>query len=120
MLRLFREAGMPRRVPPADPLCAPDAAAEASANRDTPQIVSPLRGVVYTLRLGHLEPLALRATIAARTQTLYWFADNTYLGRAPRGESIGWLPPQPGHYLLRAIADGGSADSREVEVEVVP
>jgi penicillin-binding protein 1C len=120
MLQLFREAGMPRRVPPADPGCTAGLAADSSTNPDNPQIDSPLRGVVYTLRLGHLEPLALRATIAARTQALYWFADNAYVGRAPRGETIAWLPPQSGHYLLRAVDESGAADSRDIDVEVVP
>jgi penicillin-binding protein 1C len=120
MLRLFREAGMPRRVPPATPDCGAAAADSSGDDRDAPQIVSPLRGVVYTLRIGHLEPLALRATIAARAQAIYWFADNAYLGRAPHGESLAWLPPQPGHYRLRAVDDGGAADTREVDVEVVP
>ena len=118
MLRLFREAGMPRRVPPPAPDCS--AAISPGDGRDRPQIVSPLRGVVYTLRLSQLQPLALRANSAAAAQAVYWFADNAYLGRTPHGESLAWLPPQGGHYLLRAVDDGGSVDSRDVDVEVVP
>jgi penicillin-binding protein 1C len=120
MLRLFREAGMPRRVPPPAPDCGAGAADSPASDRDAPQIVSPLRGVVYTLRIAHLEPLALRANIAARAQAIYWFADNAYLGRSPHGESLAWLPPRPGHYLLRAIDDGGAVDTREIDVEVMP
>ena len=43
MLKLFREAGMPRRTPPALPCTADDSA-------DAPRIASPLRSVSYTLR----------------------------------------------------------------------
>jgi penicillin-binding protein 1C len=117
MLRLFREAGMPRRVPPPAPDCGEGT---SGSERDRPQIVSPLRGVVYTLRLSQLQPLTLRANSAAAAQAVYWFADSEYLGRAPRGEAIAWLPPQAGHYLLRAVDDDGIADSRDVDVEVVP
>jgi penicillin-binding protein 1C len=118
MLRLFREAGMPRRVPPPAPDCSE--AVRPSEERDRPQIVSPLRGVVYTLRLSQLQPLALRANSAAAAQAVYWFADNAYLGRTPHGEALAWLPPQAGHFLLRAVDVDGIADSREVDVEVVP
>ncbi len=118
MLRLFREAGMPRRVAPPAPNCA--AADDGGAPRRSAKSSRRCAAVVYTLRIGHLEPLALRANTAARQQALYWFADNAYLGRAPPGESIAWLPSQPGHYLLRAIDDGGAADTREIDIEVVP
>ena len=82
MLRLFREAGMPRRIPPPAAACT-----EASAGeRDAPQIVAPLRGVVYTLRLGNPQPLTLSANVSAQAQMTYWFAGKTYLGRAERGD----------------------------------
>ena len=120
MLRLFREAGMPRRVPPAAPDCGKGALDASSDDRDSPQIVFPLRGVVYTLRMRQQQPLALRATIAARARAVYWFADKAYLGRALPGEGLAWLPSQPGHYLLRAVDDSGAVDTRNIDVEVVP
>jgi penicillin-binding protein 1C len=119
LLRLFREAGMPRRVPPASPDCATPST-DLASGRDAPQIVSPLRGVAYTLRAGHAEPLALRATIAARAQTIYWFADNAFVGRATQGDTLAWLPAHPGHYLLRAVDDSGAADTRDIDVESLP
>ena len=116
MLRLFREAGMPRRIPPPAAACS-----EASAGeRDAPQIVAPLRGVVYTLRLGNPQPLTLSANVSAQAQMTYWFAGKTYLGRAERGESLSWLPTAAGHYSLRAVDDAGAADSRDVDVEFLP
>ncbi|MEP6546844.1 MAG: penicillin-binding protein 1C [Gammaproteobacteria bacterium] len=128
MLRLFREAGMPRRVAPPAPDChgvSTDGAAivEASAGGDDsqgPRIVSPVRGLVYTVRINQSAPLSLRADAAAGTQALYWFAGNAYLGRAPFGESLAWLPPQAGRYSLRAVDDRGFADTRELVVDFLP
>ena len=119
MLQLFREAGMPRRVAPLAPDCA-DGSGNTGDGREGPRIVSPARGLVYTLRIGRLAPLSLRADAAAGTQAVYWFAGNAYLGRAPFGEGLAWLPSQPGRYLLRALDDRGGADTRQLVVDFVP
>jgi penicillin-binding protein 1C len=125
MLQLFREAGMPRRVAPPAPECATGtgnaAGTGASSDaREAPRIVSPVRGLAYTLRIGHSVPLSLRADAASGTQAVYWFAGGAYLGRAPFGDSLAWVPPQPGRYLLRAVDDRGGADTRELVVDLVP
>jgi len=129
MLQLFREAGMPRRVAPPAPDCAagageagpgPAGSGDALADRAGPRIVSPVRGLMYTLRIGHSEPLSLRADSTAGTRSVYWFAGNAYLGRAPFGDGLAWSPSQPGRYLLRAVDDRGGADTRELTVDLVP
>ncbi len=121
MLRLFREAGMPRRVPPPAPECDDRglAAAGVGDEREAPRIVSPVRGLVYALRLKAPAPLALRADGGA-TQSVYWFADDAYVGRSPPGESLAWMPAQAGRYLLRAVDDQGAVDTRELVVDLVP
>jgi penicillin-binding protein 1C len=119
MLQLFREAGMPRRVAPPAPDCAAGSGV-AGDDRDAPHIVSPVRGLVYTLQVGSLAPLSLRADAPSGTQAVYWFAGGAYLGRAPFGDSLAWLPSQPGRYLLRAVDDRGGADTRELVVDLVP
>jgi penicillin-binding protein 1C len=118
MLRLFREAGMPRRTPPAEPDCGNGA--DSTAGVDALHIVSPLRGLIYTERAAHPAPLALRADVGAATHAVYWFAGSSFIGRSPAGESLPWMPEQPGRYTLRAVDDRGGADTRELEVEVVP
>jgi len=117
MLRLFREAGMPRRVAPPAPPCG---GGDSGDDREGPRIVSPVRGLVYTQRVNRLAPLSLRADAAAGTEAIYWFAGKVYLGRAPFGEGLAWVPPQPGQYSLRAVDDRGAADTRELVVELVP
>jgi len=72
------------------------------------------------MRLRQSVPLSLRADTAAGAQAIYWFAGNAFLGRAPVGESLSWLPGEPGHYLLRAVDDRGLADARELDVDLLP
>jgi penicillin-binding protein 1C len=119
MLRLFREAGMPRRIAPPVPDC-PGVLDAAGDEPEGPRIVSPVRGLVYALRISRSEPLSLRADAATGTQAVYWFAGNAYLGRAPFGEGLAWLPAQAGHYALRAVDDLGRTDTRELAVDLVP
>jgi len=119
MLALFDQAGLPRRTPP--PRAANCAAGdEATSGGAAPRITSPLRGVVYTQRLSRPDEqaIALQATVDAGVARLYWFAGEKYLGTAARGRSLAWLPPGPGHYVLRAVDDAGRADTREVAVSV--
>ncbi|HYR30327.1 MAG TPA: penicillin-binding protein 1C, partial [Gemmatimonadales bacterium] len=120
MLKLFQQAGLPRRAPPPfDPKCdthTPEAVAAAP-----PQITSPLRGVVYSLRAQHLgqETITLRATTGAGVRDVYWFVGSSFLGKAPPGGSLAWRPAAPGSFMVRAVDDQGQADSRLIELAVV-
>lgn len=115
MLRLFRQAGLPRREPPLLPECA---AARATETAGAPSILSPQNGVTYTLRLSQPVTLALSANSAPGQQ--YWFADRAFIGAVMAGQTLSWLPPQAGHYALRVVDEMGRADQRELRVEVVP
>ena len=115
LMRVFREAGMPRRAPPPLPDCAraPDAPAAA------PQIVTPLRGVTYTMRLSKPEAIALRAH-DANGGAVFWFVDQGFLGQVKAGEAIAWHPDHGGRFVLRAVNENGASDAREVKVEFEP
>lgn len=115
MLRLFREAGMPRREPPPPPVCD---RGQTPVDASAPQITSPSRGAVYTIRLSNPIAIDLRATDA--TRTLYWFADRGFLGRTGSGESLAWTPARAGRYTVRVLDESGRSDVRDVSVEVVP
>ena len=123
MLQVFAQAGMPRRVPPAPARCGAGAGAGAgtatTANYDGPQIVSPLRGANYVLRLKQAPALTLRAN-AGRSGPLYWFADSAFVGSASAGKDLAWLPPAAGRYVLSAVDAQGISDTREVSVEFAP
>jgi penicillin-binding protein 1C len=116
MLRLFREAGMPRRVPPALPADCNNA---LQASADNPQITSPVKGVTYTVRLSKPETIALRANRDGQGP-IYWFADNSFVAKSESGNAVAWTPQKAGRYVLRAVDEAGRADSREVNVEFVP
>jgi penicillin-binding protein 1C len=117
MQKLFRDAGLPRRTPPAFmPQCS-----ETENVGSPPKITSPLRGVTYALRENQNaeESVNLRATTDADTNEVFWFADQTFIGRAKAGAGFAWRPNAAGNYLLRAVDDHGRADSRELRVTVV-
>jgi penicillin-binding protein 1C len=115
MQRLFREAGMPRRTPPAAPDCAGKMPA---APQSEVQIVSPLRGVIYTLRLSNPVPVSLRADGSSGKQ--YWFANESFIGESAAGVALSWQPPKAGRYLLRVVDENGASDSRDLSLEVQP
>ncbi len=119
MMKIFREAGMPRRTPPPPaPGCADDGAADAGG---APSITSPLRGVTYTLRQARLgeESVTLSATLDGGARQVYWFANDRYLGGSPGSGALAWKPDTPGRFVLRAVDDRGRSDVRDVNVAVV-
>lgn len=122
MLRLFREAGMPRRVPPTlPPECS---LMRVQTNFEAPQITSPLKGISYAIRLSDLrvnksESIALRAN-HTRAGSIYWFAGDSFIAKSERGESVAWSPQQAGRIIVRAVDEAGLADKREVNIEFLP
>lgn len=120
MLKLFEQAGLPRRAPPPfDPRC--EAGVAAAAGGPPPQITSPMRGVVYSLRAKRIgaETITLRATAAAGVREVYWFVGKSFVGKAPPGGTLAWRPDAPGSFVVRAVDDQGQSDSRLIELAVV-
>ena len=117
MQRLFRDAGMPRRDAPRPPECANDARMRPGHSGE-PQIVSPLRAETYTSRISNPVAISLRAE--SQRGKLYWFANDAFLGEAAAGEGLAWQPPRAGRFVLRAVNEAGLADSRDINVELVP
>jgi penicillin-binding protein 1C len=113
MLKLFREAGMPRRVPPPLPACA------VEDNGDIPRISYPLLNVTYTLRRSRPDAVvALEASAAADVQNLFWFDGGALIGKVPIGAgAFPWRPAAEGAHLIRVIDDHGRAAERDVQVQ---
>jgi penicillin-binding protein 1C len=113
MLRLFREAGMPRRTPPALPSCAVEDAADA------PRIQSPLLGVTYTLQRSRPNAtIALDAAAASDVRELFWFDGGALIGKTAAGAgALPWRPASEGAHLVRVIDDHGRATERDVLVQ---
>jgi penicillin-binding protein 1C len=117
MLRLFAQAGMPRRQPPAANECG-----RGTPGGHAPSINSPLRNATYTLRASRVgsETIPLTATTDGGVRTLHWFVDDAYVGTTRPDATVSWTPGRSGAFLVRAIDDQGRADSRELRVAVVP
>ena len=118
MLRLFAQAGMPRRQPPALSDCRQGIPGGGHA----PSINSPLRDATYTLRAARVgsEAIPLAATADGGVRSLHWFVDDAYVGTTKPDSTVSWTPGRSGAFLVRAIDDQGRADSRELRVAVVP
>jgi penicillin-binding protein 1C len=112
MLKLFREAGMPRRTPPAMPSCSSDDSADA------PRIASPLRNVSYTLRRSKPESvIALEASAAADVRNVFWFDGRALIAKVSIGKgAFAWRPATDGAHLIRLIDDHGRMAERDVEI----
>jgi penicillin-binding protein 1C len=112
MLKLFREAGVPRRKPPLQSCAAVDSA-------EAPRISSPLRSVSYTFRRSApAEVISLEASAAADVRQVFWFDGAALIGRAAVGEgAVGWRPTADGAHLLRIIDDHGRAAERDVQIQ---
>lgn len=119
MLRIFNMAGIPRRTPPPrDARCEIDGLA---ARGNPPQITSPTAGVSYALRAFKTAEKAIpfQATTDADAREVFWFVNETLVGRAPSGKVFLW-PAQAGSFVVRAVDDRGRSGSRDIAVRVVP
>lgn len=118
MMRIFREAGMPRRSPP-ERFCSGNADADDS---EPPRLLSPLSGLTYTLRLSRPdETIALQAEAGGGVKKLYWFSDKAFLGisQAEKG-GLPWRPARSGWHSLTVVDDHGRSAGRDINIEIAP
>jgi penicillin-binding protein 1C len=116
MLKLFRQAGLPHRIPPPLPACT------NTDPTDVPRIASPMRNVSYTIRhSARGEDIALDAQAAADVRTLFWFDGNALIGMRPVSDgALPWRPPNSGAHLIRVVDDHGRSAERDVDVRIQP
>jgi penicillin-binding protein 1C len=114
MLQLFRQAGIPRRIPPAIPDCAGD------GESDPPRITSPLRNVSYAIHSSPArDSISLEAASAADVRTLFWFDGSALIGQQRVADgALAWRPSTPGVHTVRVIDDQGRASERDVDVQL--
>lgn len=115
LLKIFEEAGIPRRVPPPWDPSTPMAYGETQGK--PPEITSPQTGVVYMTRVskGENASVPLRAVTDADSRLVHWFADETYLGKSKSGESFIW-DAAPGEYVISAVDEQGRSGRRQLRV----
>ena len=112
MMRLFREAGMPRRKAPSMPDCAVD------DSSGLPKIATPLRGVTYTLRhKSGAETIPLEASTEADVESVFWFDGAALIAKSTVTHgAIPWTPATDGIHLIRVIDDHGRTAERDVNI----
>jgi penicillin-binding protein 1C len=117
ILKLFAEAGMPRRQPPAPANCQ-----QQTAAGQPPHIASPRSNTTYTLRAASAgtQTIPLTATTDGEVRTVHWFVDDAYVGTSSPEATVNWSPGHSGEFTVRAVDDRGRADSRALRVAVVP
>ena len=117
LMRLFAQAGIPRRPPPPAGDCR---SAGTGAALRPPQMVSPLTGVSYVLKPAELgiKTLPLQADADAATRRLYWFADGAYLGSSAPGVALAYAPPRAGTVQLTVSDERGGSDQRALTVRL--
>jgi penicillin-binding protein 1C len=118
MLEMFRQAGLPRREPPA---YAPGEAPLTSSLTDAaPRIVSPLPKRTYTLQARDpaRQSIPLRADTAAGVRQVFWFAGSQFLGASSPVQPLLWKA-KSGTWTLQVLDDQGRHSQCSVRVEVV-
>lgn len=114
---LFRRAGFRRTVLPEsdDESCAEEGV--------SPTIISPDEAATYhvkhSARMMKKETrLPLRASADGSARMLYWFVDETFIGKALPTEVLDW-EMRPGNFVVRVIDDRGRSSSIRLRVGVV-
>jgi penicillin-binding protein 1C len=113
MLKLFREAGIPRRTPPPLPACT------VEDRMEPPRIASPLRNVTYALRRSApRDGITLDASVAADVQRVFWFDGSALISvRSVHDGALPWRPAAAGVHLVRVVDDRGRSAERDVDVQ---
>jgi len=115
LLKIFKEAGIQRRTPPAyDSSCSMVTSVGLS-----PQITSPQTEISYIIRANtfNKSSIPLTAVTDADVATLYWFIDDVYLGQVRRDQPFLWFA-KSGKFVVRVVDDHGHSDARDVIVRL--
>ena len=110
ILKLFAQAGVPRKAPPP---FLPDTGSDlAERTGRSPQIISPPNREIV---LASAKTVPVRAKVDGDVQRIYWFAGKKFIGQARPDEFLGW-DAGAGDYELTALDDHGRVASCNVTV----
>jgi penicillin-binding protein 1C len=110
ILKLFEQAGVPRKTPP--PYLPETGSEIAGRTGRSPRIVSPANKEIV---LASAKTIPLRAKVDGDVQKIYWFAGKKFIGQAGPSEFVGW-DADAGEFELTALDDHGRAASCNVIV----
>lgn len=110
LLRLFEQAGVPRKIPP--PFFPGSGSELAGRTGHGPKIISPANKEIV---VASAKTVPLRAKVDADVREVYWFAGKKFIGQAGPDEFLGW-DTAAGDYEITALDDHGRAGSCNVIV----
>jgi penicillin-binding protein 1C len=110
ILKLFEQAGVPRKIPP--PFVPETGSELAGRSGRGPRIISPANKEIV---LASAKTIPLRAKVDGDVQRIYWFAGKKFIGQAGPDQFLGW-DASAGDYELTALDDHGRAASCSVIV----
>jgi penicillin-binding protein 1C len=116
ILKLFEQAGIPRRVPPP----YTDSLALDEREGNPPQIISPLSETEYTIRLNNTgnEEIPFVAVSDADVYEIFWFVDDSYVGSSAPDAPFFWKA-RPGNFMIKAVDDNGRSVTGRLDVIIV-
>ncbi len=115
VLELFDKAGISRATaPPFEQGCKPDLRVGSGVE---PIIQSPNAAVKYVINLQDSHPLKIPfyAIVDGDVKQVYWFLNNSYLGRSRPREPLYWHAI-PGKYSVRVVDDKGQVVKSSLQV----
>ncbi len=115
LLAIFRKAGIARRTPP--PFSDDCKLSLANNIGLDPQIRSPeshAHFIVPSKNTDNIQ-IPLTAVVDADVSTIFWFANDVYLGQTTRDREFIWSA-SIGHYVLRAVDNFGRSDARDISI----
>jgi penicillin-binding protein 1C len=110
ILKVFEQAGVPRKTPP--PFLPETGSEFAGRTGHSPRIISPANKEII---LASAKTVPLRAKVDGDVQKIYWFAGKKFIGQAGPNEFLGW-DADAGDYELTALDDHGRTSSCSVIV----
>lgn len=118
LVRLFKQAGIVKRQPP--PYLDSCLINDTSTRGSAPSITSPSNLISYTIRASKLkkEGLPFSAITDTDSRILYWFVDNSFVGKVERDTPFFWHP-QVGEFDVRVVDNLGRSASVSMRVKLV-
>lgn len=116
LLKIFAQAGIQRRIPPA---FQAEHSLIGYGEGDPPQIISPQQNISYVLRLHQQnDKILFTATADADVHTLYWFVNHQFIGSSERDRSLAW-EAKGGSYSVRVVDNHGRTAVRDLVINTV-
>ncbi len=116
ILQIYSETGLPHRMPLQGSY---EISCLECYEGEAPRIISPKQDVVYALRRPKKENTILfSAAAGADVNTLYWFLNETFIGKTSRSQPLAWQASS-GKFSVRVIDDRGRSTSQQLVVEAV-